>query len=482
MSRVRFLYSLPDRVSEFAMNQLSYSRLFNFVLYTSLMFGLGACAGPRQPATAPPNEPVGFAGEAAIQSSTRNPGGTRVNSVRLEDPVGTLTLRRAIALALERNPALAAFEYDRRAADARRLQAGLRPNPTAGLQIEDVLGSGALRGARSAEVTLQLSQLIELGGKRSARVEAAEAGRERDLRRMELERQEVFAAVAWRFIHLVGDQHKVILAREATRLAEETLTLARRRVEAARASPLEVMRARILLAGARIDEEHAEHELLVARSRLAATWGATRADFTEAEAELFVRPAVPSFEELAARISRSPELVLWADETAVREAEIKLADARRRPDLTAGAGVRRHAGPDEIGFVFQFQMPLPLNDRQQGAREEARAMRDKVHFERAGAELRLRTALFGIAQELIHAVTELEALEAEMLPQAEAALGLVREGFEQARFSQLELLDAQRTLLDLRRQRILAAVACHQFVVEIEKLLGEPLEATIDQP
>jgi cobalt-zinc-cadmium efflux system outer membrane protein len=87
----------------------------------------------------------------------------------------------------------------------------------------------------------------------------------------------------------------------------------------------------------------------------------------------------------------------------------------------------------------------------------------------------LRTALFGMAQELIHAETELTALDQEMIPDAEAVLQLAREGIERARFSQLELLDAQRTLLELRRERIAAAVSYHQFVIEMEKLLGEPL-------
>jgi cobalt-zinc-cadmium efflux system outer membrane protein len=62
-----------------------------------------------------------------------------------------------------------------------------------------------------------------------------------------------------------------------------------------------------------------------------------------------------------------------------------------------------------------------------------------------------------------------------MLPDAESMLQLAREGVERAGFSQLELLDAQRTLLELRRERIEAAVAYHSFIVEIEKLLGEPV-------
>ncbi len=386
-----------------------------------------------------------------------------------------LTLREAATLTLARNPSLLAYGFDLQAADARRLQAGVRPNPALTIEVEDVFGTGDFRAAHSAQTTLQLSQLFELGGKRAARSEVADAFRTQKRSEAETARVEVLAAVAERFVHVVGDQYEVTLAREATKLAEETLALAKRRVAAGRASPIEEKRANILLSKARIAEEHAEHELLVARRQLAALWGATNATFAELQADLFVRSAMPSFDELAGRINRSPELTRWASEKSVRDAEVKLADARRRPDLTAGAGVRQFAGPDDVGFVFQFSLPLAFSDRHQGARAEARALRDKTGAQQAGTELRLRTALFGISQELLHAATELDALEREMLPDAESVLQLAREGMERARFSQLELLDAQRTLLELRLQRIEAAVAYHQFVIEIEKLLGEPL-------
>ncbi|MEI9863092.1 MAG: TolC family protein [Limisphaerales bacterium] len=407
-------------------------------------------------------------GSRAVGSATNLP----VNTVR---PPERLTLREAATLALARNPSLLAHGYELQAAAARQLQVGLRPNPTLSLELEDVLGSGPVSGTENAQTTLLLSQLFELGGKRAARTEVAQAMLSQKRSVAELARVEVLAAVAERFVHVVGDQLEVKLAREGTQLSEEVLTLAQRRVEAGRASPIEEKRARILLARARISEEHAEHELLVSSRQLTALWGATNAAFTEADADLFVRPAVPAFDELAARINRSPELARWAGEKSVRDAEVKLADARRRPDITAGAGVRQFSGPDDVGFVFQFSLPLQFSDRQQGARAEARALRDKADLDFAGTELRLRTALYGIAQELLHADTELDALEREMLPDAEAMLKLAREGVERAGFSQLELLDVQRTLLELRRERIEAAVAYHQFVIEIEKLLGEPL-------
>lgn len=393
-----------------------------------------------------------------------------------------LTLRDAASRTLERNPTLRAHGYELRAAEARRTQADVRPNPELSLEVEDVLGSGDYRGGRNAQTTLQLSQLIELGGERSARSAIATAHRSLKQTEADIARVEVLAAVAGQFVHVLGDQHELTLSRDATRLAEETLALAQRRIAAGTASPIEEKRARIQLAKARLLEEHDEHELLVARRKLAAFWGATNATFAALQADLFARPALPNFDELSARIQRSPELARWAGENSVRAAEVKLADARRRPDLTAGAGVRQYAGPDEVGFVFQFSLPLPLSDRQQGARTEARALAEKTALETQAAELRLRTALFGLAQELHHADAELTALARDMIPDAEAALQLAREGFERARFSQLELLDAQRTLLELRRERITAAVAYHDLMIEIEKLLGEPIASESTAP
>ena len=62
-----------------------------------------------------------------------------------ETPTDVLTLRQALALALVQNPELRAFSWEVRAAEARTLQAGLRPNPELGLEVENVAGTGALR-------------------------------------------------------------------------------------------------------------------------------------------------------------------------------------------------------------------------------------------------------------------------------------------------------------------------------------------------
>ncbi len=90
------------------------------------------------------------------------------SSVAVETP-GPLTLRRAVALALLHHSELAVFAQDIRIAEARRIQARLGINPAVHLRVEDAIGSGDFRGGDRAETTLELAQVLELGGKRPKR-------------------------------------------------------------------------------------------------------------------------------------------------------------------------------------------------------------------------------------------------------------------------------------------------------------------------
>jgi cobalt-zinc-cadmium efflux system outer membrane protein len=396
---------------------------------------------------------------------------------RVVEPAGALTLQRALALALEQSPELAAFNLEIRAAEARVVQARLRPNPDLIVTGEDFLGQGDFQGVDQSQLTLQLSQIIELGGKRRARSGVAMAARERSLAEYEVKRVEVLAGVTERFIEVVAHQEELALAREARALAEDSLGAARKRVEAGRGSPLEEQRVAVALARAKIEEEHLEHELLTDRRRLAAFWGSDAPTFKEARANLFAHRTAPSLDFLEARVANGPEGLRWVSEKRLREAELKLALTRRTPNLTLGGGVRYLATSEDLAYVMQFSLPLPISDRNQGAIAEARALDSKAVIDRRANELRLRATLFGLYQEMLHSIKELEVIRREILPGAQESLRLARDGFAEGKFSQLELLDAQRTLVEVKKQNITAASNYHRYVLEIEKLLGAPLHS-----
>jgi len=438
-----------------------------------LIFSLTGCV------TKPPAESHARS-ESQARSTASNPPADAAKPSEpvppMKEPSGALTLRDALALALTENPELAPFAWQERANEARILQAGLRPNPELGLQVEDVLGTGDFSGGQEAQITLQLSQVIELGGKRAARTELASQARGVTKSEYELKRVEVLGDVTQRFIQVVANQHALDLALTNRQLAEDALRTVQERVTAGKGSALEERKAQVALARGELVVESARYELNAARKKLAASWRSSRPVFERAEADLFARKPVPNFEEFARRISKSPEIARWVSEKKLREAEIKLADARRVPNVTVGGGIRRLQGFDDQALVFGFSMPLQLFDRNQGGAAEARALLGRTEAEQKAAEVRLGMVLLGLYEEMVHDAHIMEGVQTEILPKAEDALVISRDGFAQGRFSYLEVLDAQRTIFDVKQEYIRAATSYHQFLVEMERLIGQPID------
>jgi outer membrane protein, heavy metal efflux system len=438
-----------------------------------LIFGLAGCV------TKPPAESHSRS-ESQARSPALNPPADASKPPEpappMKEPTGVLTLRDALALALTENPELAPFAWQVRANEARVLQAGLRHNPELGLQVEDILGTGNFSGGREAQTTLQLSQVIELGGKRAVRTEVASQARGITKSEYELKRVEVLGDVTQRFIQVVANQHALDLALTNRQLTEDALRTVQERVTAGKGSALEERKAQVALARGEVLVEGARHELNAARKKLAASWRSTRPVFEKAEADLFARNPVPPFDGLVTRISQSPEIARWISEKKLRETEIKLADARRVPNVTVGGGIRRLEGPSEQAFVLGFSMPLQLFDRNQGGAAEARALLGRTEAEQKAAEVRLGIVLLGLYEEMVHDVHVMEGLQKEILPKAEDALAISREGFAQGRFSYLEVLDAQRTIFDVKQEYIRTATSYHQFLVEMERLIGQPID------
>ena len=88
----------------------------------------------------------------------------------------SISLPQALQRALAANPRLAAAQRDVGIATGLKVQAGALPNPELSFELDNALGPGPYKGLQAAETNLQLSQLVELGGKRDARLAAGEAG------------------------------------------------------------------------------------------------------------------------------------------------------------------------------------------------------------------------------------------------------------------------------------------------------------------
>lgn len=383
-----------------------------------------------------------------------------------------LQLDKTLALVLTGSPSLEQFSWEIRASEARLRQAKIIPNPTLNIDVEDIGGSGNYNGNDSAQSTFAINQLIELGGKRSARENVALKERDWANWDYKIKRVEVLAEATNKFFHVAFDQERLKLAREALALAKETLEKTKLRVQAGKVSKLQEKNARIALSKHEIKKEHAEHELLVSKLRLASLWGADEVLFSSVRADIYQREKIPSYEDLISQLQNNPKINQAISAQQLRSAKTSLAKANRIPDLTLGAGYRRYEFTEDEAMVVEMSIPLPLFDRGQGHISEAKAHYEKSKTSQQKINIDLKKRLFGTFQELRHSVTEMNVIENEIEPDARDALRIATEGFSQGRFSYLEFVDAQDTFLETKESYIDSAEKFQGFMVEIEALTG----------
>ena len=385
--------------------------------------------------------------------------------------VAPLTLRAAIDTALAQNPQLRAAAAELDANDGSVRQAGLMPNPVLGVEQEDVKTG-------SRVTTVQLSQTLETGGKRAARVELAQRGK--DLAALDLlaRRADVRATAIQAFFDALTAQERVKVAEESLRIASSGVDAAVRRVTAGKVSPTEETRARVAASTARIDLRQAQAESSAALRALTAAMGVAEGTVRQLDGSADVLPAAPSAPDIMARLPDAPAVRRALLEVQRADAGYVLARATGVPDVTVGVGARRAQEQGRTQAVFSVSVPLPFFDRNQGAQLEALRRRDAARATAQAEELRLRSELLQMADLLQARKDEVEALRREVLPGAQSAYEAARTGFELGKFSFLDALDAQRTWLQVRGQYFAALAQVHRMAAEIDRQLG----STTDRP
>lgn len=381
------------------------------------------------------------------------------------DAPAPLTLAAAVQAALSQHPLLRAATAELDASDGAVRQAGLLPNPVLGVDQEDLRS-----GTRTT--TIQLSQTLELGGKRAARVALAQRGQ--DIAALDLlaRRADIRADAVQAFFDALTAQERVKVADESLRIASSGVDAAVRRVTAGKVSPTEETRARVAQSTARIELRQAQAEHAAALRALAAATGMADGAVQRLDGDIDALPLAPSAVDIVARLPDAPGLRRAQLEVQRADAGVTLARASGVPDVTVGLGSKRDQQAGRSQAVISLSVPLPVFDRNQGGQLEALRRRDAAHASAQAEALRLRSGLLQMADLLQARREEAQALKREVLPGAQSAYEAARTGFELGKFSFLDALDAQRTLLQVRSQYYAAVAQVHRTAAEIDRQLG----------
>lgn len=399
-----------------------------------------------------------------------------------EPPDTQLTLGEAVNATIQANPHLAVYGFREAAIAGMRTTAGLRPPLQVNGGIEDALGTGAVKGIDAAEFTLSLSQVIELGEQRDARVGIA--GQRLEVSRIELgiASIDMLSEMTRRFIATATAQELLALQQRATALAQATVDALQPLVQAGQTPASEQARAAAALERARLAEAHARATFEVARVNLASMWGSQVPEFTTVSAELFVPADAGDLTSLLLGIEENPDILLLASEERLLDAQVREAISERRGTMQWTAGIRHLREAGDTGFVFSASMPLGSRARASGAIATAEANLGEVAERRKIALNKMRAQIYALHAQLTQAILEVNTLQGAVLPQLNIALEQTRAAYLGGRYTYLELISAQAEYLDAELAMINAAAATHLLRTEITRLSGGALDIKTVNP
>ncbi|MCU7845194.1 MAG: TolC family protein [Candidatus Thiodiazotropha sp. (ex Monitilora ramsayi)] len=384
----------------------------------------------------------------------------------------SLNLAQAIAAVLENNPQLQTANFDTQAAAARIRQQMQSPPMKLAVDVENLGGTGNNSGIRQLETTFSLTRMLELGDKPMlrggiARSEAALLSNEQDAIRLDL-----LSETAKRFLDVANTQEQRNLARERISLRQKTLKVVQQRFRLGKAAAAELNGARINLVRAELALEGTDHQLASTRRALAVLWGELTPGFQTVTGNVFALAPTPDIATLDQLLEQNPSLVRFATQRRLAETRLRLAESARLPDIEFSGGLKHFNASDDVGLLFSVSIPLGSDKRALPRVNEASALAEKEPLLAKDKRLALRSTLFGLHQELVHASHIVETLKTRVLPEAKAALEDYTLGYTAGRYSLLELVQAQDTLLQARLEVLNAAADYQRNRLEIDRLTG----------
>ncbi len=445
--------------------------LFLFILFA---LGVSGCMEESSDVALPQRRSLGK--EFRIFKPPEKPAETQETS-EISEPNGPITLPEALALALLHNPELKAFSWDVRVSEAKRLQATLLPNPEFEVEVEEAGGPGQRSDFDGAETAIQLSQLIELGGKRSKRTKLASLEKELAGWDYEAKRLDVFTGAAKAFNEVLAAQQGLKLTQELLQVSEELVNTVTQRVDAGKDSPLEKTKAAVALSNVKIQHQKAIQYLQFTRKQLAATWAGNSPKFESVIGQLDSLSPIPFIEDLTDLIKRNPDLARWSLEIDKGKAALELEKAKAISDITLSGGLQRFNETDDNAIVFGISIPLPISDKNQAGKLQAGYELARAREEQRAAYNRVRMKLVKSYQALSNAYTEATELDKNVLRGAEDVFEASKTGYTQGKLDYLNVLDAQRTLFEAKARYIDALASYHIAKADVERLTGRPIDS-----
>jgi cobalt-zinc-cadmium efflux system outer membrane protein len=379
----------------------------------------------------------------------------------------TLTYQQALAMARERAPRVAVARARIEEARGRIVGARIkfRDNPV----IDVATGPRKLETGTVTDYEVGISQIFEAGGRRSARIDSAEASVARETAASDASIRQLVRDVAISFARALQAQTRRAVFRSAEVVAKDALDVADRRYRAGDIAVLDVNVARASLARATALSRTAEADRASAVGELKALLAWTDGPDPEVEGELRDRIQDGLAVTLSLATER-PEVKMLLAEAAEAQADVRLGQGFTKPDLGFGLRFKREEGHQAAAAGISIGLPLFSKGQEQIAIGLARASRAALERGVVVTELELRARS---AQTVFRMrLAAIEPLERDVVPGLEENERLATRSFEVGELSLPDLLVIRREFIDTRLQLVDALADAAMASIDLQAAAG----------
>ena len=360
------------------------------------------------------------------------------------DPVNGKTVDDLVALALQNNAEVVAMRKEAEAGEALVKQAGSRPNPSV-----EVTGARQLGGSDN-NVMIQGEQPLELGGRRPARIKAAQS--ELEIRKQaaaEKERQ-VAADVRSKFGEALAAATKLTFADNVIDMEKVMFELVAAKVTEGRTPPLEQNMESVELNRMRAERETAEGVVEMRMFELRNLAGMSPEEPLRLKGDFAVLLGVIPPQDVATQraLQVRPDIAGARAVEQLQTARIEQAKAEGRIDADVMLGYQRmHSGFPLLGveestgallpidskfhfFTFGVRLNLPVTNRNQGTIEAARLEGDAARSRREFGELTVKREIASAYARYNRALRAMEIYRVGVRDQAATNIDVVRQTYD----------------------------------------------------
>ena len=397
-----------------------------------------------------------------------------------------MSAEEAVGYALEHNKNLLADRKQLDEAAGRLKQAGLRPNP-----MLELMGGSSVNDRSMNELSAGVSLPLELGGRRSSRIQVAE----KEFARMKLEisdrERRLAAEIRVKYAEAIEAARTLELIKQLGDLNFENLTLLKARVDEGVSPAVDLNMLRVEIGKLETQKINVESRRSLTIDELKNLLGFPQDDKLTLKDDLKSLLTGANRDELLQQaLSNRQDLQAARAAESVSQSMIEEAGTEGKLDMSLFTEIGRQSWRfDQLGSNIETGAPerimmrnyvlkggvtimLPTRNRNQGNIQAAVAAGDQARLRREFLETMIRREISAALTKYETAGRIIKTYDEGLLAASRDTLRVMRASYELGHTRISEVLDAQRRLLELQMTYIEAVRDLYTAASELKTATG----------